>query len=367
MPEIPFADFGLKWFEDIVGQVTDWFTASLTDGYESLTRSFFSTPTPDGGDLETVFAAPASDDAPWYGIYEGVVGGEVMIIALLVLFLAVQGRHFVRLFRFGSAYADRRTRRSAWTGAVAIIGWYWLAVMLLYLVEALTIGLIPDVGRVGAAVLELLPAALSNPILTMVLAGLGGLAMVLLKAIYFLRDLLLYVYLYAMPIGLAAAFANIPVISAVARRFCRGFVPLAILPLPAVLLFRGYGLLFAGDGVVAPEDALLQYLVVVSLPVLALYLTWTTFRFASPLVAGAVGRASQTAVLAGTVAGLGYTAGAGAATTAARWGTRAGLTQAAAGQLGGSNQANTASTEQDTTRDGGRPEYRRTENDPGYY
>jgi hypothetical protein len=374
MPETPFADFGLKWFEDIISQIGRWFREQLKTAYTELTQSFFSTPTPEGGGLEAVFGAPASGDEPWHTIYESVVGGEIMLLALLTLFLAVQGRHFVRIFRLGSAYADRRTRRSAWTGAVAVVGWYWLAVLLLYLVEGLTVGLLPDVTGVGAALVDLLPATVGNPLLTMLLASLGGLTMVLLKAVYFLRDVLLYVYLYTMPLGLAVAFGNVPVVSAIARRFARGFVPLAVLPLPAVLLFRGYGLLFADAGFATPTDALLRYVVVISLPVLALYLTWKTFRYASPLVAGAIGRGVRAAALVGTVAGVGYAAGPRAASTAARFGPKAGVGHAAVRRfVGGGSDGGDGTARDDQSNDGGsgggggRPEYRRTENDPAYY
>jgi len=102
--------------------------------------------------------------------------------------------------------------------------------------------------------------------------------------------------------------------------------------------------------------------------------TWKTFRYASPFVAGAIGSASRTAVNLGVVAGLGYGVGARAATTAARWGPKAGLGQAAANQLGRdeepSHSNQSAQTAQDnlaTDATGGVPSYRRSENDPGYY
>jgi len=186
-----------------------------------------------------------------------------MLLALLVLFLAVQGRHFTRIFNVGSAYSDGYTRRNAWTGAVLIVGWYWVAVLILYFVRGLTVALIPDISRVGAVLIDILPAAAGNPMLTMLLATAGGAAMVLLKAVYFIRDILLFIYLYGMPIGIALSYGNIPVLSRITKRLCMQFLPLAILPLPAAVLFRGYALLFAGDQIITPVDAFLAYFVVI--------------------------------------------------------------------------------------------------------
>jgi len=375
MPELPFSEFGLKWFEDIVAKITEWFGTQLRTGYEALANELFATPLPAGSGLDVVFSAPASDDTPWHSIYEGVVGGEVMLLALVLLFLTVQGRHFVRIFNFGSPYRDRRTRRNAWTGGVLIVAWYWVAVLALYFVRGITIGIIPDIATVAEALLDMLPAAAGNPMLTLILAAIGGLAMALLKAVFFLRDILLYIYLYGMPIGLALAFGNLPVVSRIATRLCQQFVPLALLPLPAAVLFRGYALLFSGDVLVEPADAFLNYFTVVSLPVITLYVTWKTFRYASPLVAGAYERVAKGAVTVGAVAGAGYVAGTSAAVTTARWGPKAGVGQAAVSRLttdGGSdtNTDTSPSTAQDnlaTTATGGVPAYRRRENDPAYY
>jgi uncharacterized membrane protein YgcG len=381
MPEIPFADFGVKWFKDIVGKITEWYAHRITKGYEQFQQGYFNTPLPEGSGTNLIFRAPASSDQPWHGIYESVVAGDIMLLSLLLLFVAVQGRHFVRIFDFSSAYEERRTRRSAWTGAVLIVAWYWLAVMLLYFVDAFTIALIPDLSRLGAALIDIMPTAIGNPGITSIMAFLGAIAMLALKALYFVREVLLYVYLYTMPLGLAVAFGNVPVVSDIARRLCRQFVPLAILPLPATLLFRGYGLVFIGEQAVTPGSKFLEYFVVISLPLLALYVTWKTFRYASPLTAKALSRGSRAAVVAGSIAGAGYLGGQRAALTTARYGPRAGAIQAATD--GGYDNTNpSGGTRQDNIADdggggsggsgggggsGGVPAYRRSENDPAYY
>jgi type IV secretion system protein TrbL len=112
--------------------------------------------------------------------------------------------------------------------------------------------------------------------------------------------------------------------------------------------------------------------VVVALPVLALFVTWRTFKYATPLTARVIGGGLRGVATVGTVVGAGYVAGPYAATTAARFGARAGLAQTVVQHALGDRES--ASTSPRTTHDnvapavsGGVPEYRRRENDPGYY
>ena len=364
---LPFADFGLRWFEDIIGRLTMWFTQMLTDGYEALSVGSLTTPTPGGTGLDQVFARPASSDAPWHSIYAATVAGEMMLFGLLVLFLCVQGRHFIRIFEFGSAHEHRLTRRSALTGGFLIVSWYWVAVLLLSVVEALTIGILPDVHRVGAALVAMLPTGLETPILTLGMAAVGGISIVILRALFVLRELLLYVFLYTMPIGIAVVYGNIPIVSEIARRIAVQFVSLAVLPLPTALLFRGYELLFTGSNTLPVSGAFVAYIVAISLPVLGVFVTWKTFSYAAPLASRSISSAGRGAVLLGTVGAAASVGGPRAAAMTARWGTKGAATAAAANRYRQTNtQPPDRPPEQPTSR-GGVAEYRRKENDPTYY
>lgn len=372
MQSLPLVDFGLKWFTDIIGQIISWFASEVVNGLKGFTPDFFDTPLPGGSGSDLIFGSPSVSDEPWRAIYESVVGGETMLLALLFLVLSVQARHAARIFNVGGSYAKHRTRQSAWTGAFLIIAWYWIAVLGLYIIDGLTVALLPGVDELTDALLGIFPTVLENPAITLVMAMLGGLSMVALEATFFLREILLYVYLYGMPIGLAIAYGNLPVISEIASRLCKQMIPLAALPLPAAILFRGYELLFVGDAVVVPDSKFLQYLVVVSLPMLALVVTWKTFRYASPLTARVVGTASVAAVTVGSVVGAGYAAGPAAATTAARWGPKAAagqaLTQRAFSESGDASHAQQPNDNlAPRSAEGGVPAYRRAENDPSYY
>jgi type IV secretion system protein TrbL len=205
------------------------------------------------------------------------------------------------------------------------------------------------------AMLGFLSVTLTNPGLSLLFALIGGISMWALEALFYIREILLYVYLYGMPIAIAIGYGNIPVVSDIAMGFCRRFVPLAVLPLPAAIVFKGYDLIYSG-GTLTPQTAFLKFLVAASLPLVAVYITWKTFKYATPLTARVVGGATKGAALIGGVAAGAYVGGAGVATTAARWGPKAAAGHAVAQKAAARGGHGT---------EDGAPSYRRTENDPG--
>ncbi|ELY84396.1 hypothetical protein [Natrinema gari] len=350
---VDLIDVFVEGAKDVVEWFTELFMDGLRSGYNTLTEGIFGTPTPQTNG-PFVFGDPTN--APWSAIQDALVGGEIMLIALLLLVMSVQGRHTIRIFNIGSAYEARKTKKTAWVGAFLIITWYWVGTLALYLVDGFTIALMPELSSVSSAMIEFLGAAITNPGLGLLFAIVGGIAMWALEALFYIRMILIYVYLYGMPVAIAVAYGNIPVVSDIAMGFCKRFVPLAVLPLPAAMVLKGYDLIYSG-GTLTPGTAFLKYLVAASLPLVALFITWKTFKYATPLTAKVVGGATKGAALIGGVAAGGYIAGSGVATTAARWGPKAAAGHAVA-------QKAAARGGQGGEEDG-TPSYRRTENDPG--
>jgi type IV secretion system protein TrbL len=349
---VDLIDVILEGFKSVVNWFIGLFMQGLRSGYQTLTEKMFGTTTPKT-DGALVFGEPTNP--PWPALQETLIGGEMMLIALLLLMLSVQARHTVRIFNIGSAYQAQKTKKTAWSGAFLIITWYWIATVALYLVDGFTIALMPQVSTVGEAMLGYLEDSISNPGLGLLFAVTGGIAMWALEALFYIREILLYVYLYGMPIAFALAYGNIPIISNIALGFSKRFVPLAVLPLPAAIILKGYGLLYT-TGTLRPGIAFLKYLVAISLPVVVLFVTWKTFKFATPLTAKVIGGATRGAALIGGVAAGAYVGGAGVASTAARWGPKA-----AAGQAVAQKAAARVGSDESEER---RPSYRRTENDP---
>jgi type IV secretion system protein TrbL len=349
---VDLIDVVLEGFKDVVDWIIGLFMDGLTTGYNNLTEEMFGTPTPQT-DGAFVFGQPTN--APWSTIQDALVGGEIMLIALLLLVMSVQGRHTIRIFNIGSAYEARKTKKTAWVGAFLIIVWYWVGVLSLYIVDGFSIALMPGMASLRNAMLGFLSVTLTNPGLSLLFALIGGISMWALEALFYIREILLYVYLYGMPIAIALGYGNIPIVSDIAMGFCKRFVPLAVLPLPASMVFKGYDLIYGG-GTLTPQTAFLKFLVAASLPLVALYITWKTFKYATPLTAKVVGGATKGAALIGGVAAGAYVGGAGVATTAARWGPKAAAGHAVAQKA--------AARGGHTSGDSGPPSYRRTENDP---
>ena len=349
---VDLIDVVLEGFKDVIEWVIGLFMDGLRSGYQTLTEGMFGTPTPQT-DGAFIFGEPSS--APWPAIRDGLVGGEIMLISLLLLVMSVQGRHTIRIFNVGSAYEAQKTKKTAWVGAFLIITWYWVGAITLFVVDGFTIALMPDLSSVSAAMLRFIGVSITNPGLGLLFAVFGGISMWALEALFYIRMILLYVYLYGMPVAFALAYGNLPIISDISMGFAKRFVPLAVLPLPAAMVFKGYDLLYGG-GTFTPQTAFLKFLVAVSLPLVALYITWKTFKYATPLTAKVVGGTTKGAALIGGVAAGAYVGGAGVATTAARWGPKAAAGQAIAQKAAARGGHGT---------EDGAPSYRRTENDPG--
>lgn len=381
MMETSLVDVGVEWFTDAVETVTEWFRIGLTDGYDTLTGELFGTPTPQTGE-QFVFGTPTNE--PWIGIHDALVGGEITMVALLLLVISVQGRHTINIFNFGSEYEARRTKKVAWTGAFLVVTWYWIAAVCLYMVDAITIALIPELGTLFNAMLDFLTSTIPNPMLALSLTSIGGAAMWAIQALLFVRRIFLFVFVYGMPIGIALAFGNLPILSRIAKSVCTRFVPLLVMPIPIAIVFRGYELLFhdGTNAVLAPGTAFLQHLVAVSLPVVSLVLVWKLFGYAAPMTSKAIETTAGATVTLGAIVGAGYVAGPMAASTAARWGPKAAAGQALVERVSGTPGENGSAGDRGTNPDAGTKQdsvatdaygqrgvatYRRTENDPGYY
>jgi len=106
---VDLIDVVLEGFKDVVDWVVGLFMDGLTTGYNTLTEEMFGTPTPQTNG-PFVFGEPTN--APWSAIQDALVGGEIMLIALLLLVMSVQGRHTIQIFNIGSAYEARKTKEN---------------------------------------------------------------------------------------------------------------------------------------------------------------------------------------------------------------------------------------------------------------
>ncbi|MGB9957570.1 hypothetical protein ACOZ4B_14435 [Haloferax prahovense] len=370
MADSTLSELGSKWFADILAAVTGWFQRGITDGYEQLSAAAFGTPTPETG---SVLGIGVPTNEPWQSLHETLVAGETTFLALLLLVMAVQARNTIRVFNLGNPLIARATSRSAWTGGVLIVCWYWIAAASLTLVDAVTLLLLPPVTSVGTLLSDLLVVTITNPILAFGLGALGALGMWGLQALFVVRDLLLFGYLFAMPFGLAVTYANLPVVSRLTASLCRRFISLLIVPLPIALLFGAYDLVLAPLVTfdLVPGSAFARYLLATSLPLVSVYIAWRLFRDVIPRTTRAVQRTGRLTATAGTVVAAGAVSGPAGAASVAKLGARSAAVNAVETTLEPSAPPETATQHDHVAADAngqrGVPTYRRTENDPGYY
>ena len=91
---VELIDVVLEGFKDVVDWVIGLFMEGLETGYNTLTQAVFGTPVPETNGA-FVFGTPTN--SPWLTIREALVGGEIMVISLLLLVMSVQGRHTIRI------------------------------------------------------------------------------------------------------------------------------------------------------------------------------------------------------------------------------------------------------------------------------
>jgi len=104
---VDLIDVVLEGFKDVVDWVIGLFMEGLETGYKlSLRPCLGHRPQTDGA---FVFGTPIN--SPWLTIREALVGGEIMVISLLLLVMSVQARHTIRIFNIGSAYEARKAKR----------------------------------------------------------------------------------------------------------------------------------------------------------------------------------------------------------------------------------------------------------------
>lgn len=316
-----FAEYGAKWFTDAIRLVAGWMLDTMNGGYERLEDHAIGTPHPDGW-LD--YGKPAADDQPWRTLYMAVGSyqqGQIFVAGLLMMIVALYGRHVVNVFDFASAYRNRATKRKFWNGIVLVFAWWWIALTLLYFADGLTTLFMPDPGVLGREMQALLPEdvdperfVLINPVTLVVMTLVGVLGFILLEAMFIVRDLIIYMYVFVGPLGIAFAFSGIPMLEDYARSILKRYFPLVMMPIPTALAFHAYYFALTTDAL--PDSLFAKYLLYCSLPLVGVYVTWKGFTLASPLVA----RASRTAANAGAgVATAGSVVAARSATAGAAY------------------------------------------------
>lgn len=320
--------YGLEWFIDFVIWLIAWFQAGLksslrTFGEGPLVGSsrdgtIFDTPLPGGkgfgGKNQLVDLVLGNPGGDWGTIHDAVTPGPeatILVAGIVVLFVSVQVQHVTRIFNYSNVYREKRTKRSAYAAILFILLWYYIGVFMLFFVDGLTTGLAPKFGFISdpaavsgsQTILEWVdlnvvasagpdsgdivrdPGAASGkdlyryPVFALPAYLIAALSAWAVQAVFTLRWVLIYIYMYMMPLGIALWFGNIPYVSSVAERFSKHFFTWALLPLPVALAIRGYKLIY--EFTLSFGDTG-KFMLGIIFPVLLLVVTVKTFQYAQP-------------------------------------------------------------------------------------
>ncbi|MFB6362096.1 MAG: hypothetical protein ABEH59_12355 [Halobacteriales archaeon] len=184
-----------------------------------------------------VFSQPTN--GPWPDIYayywDTLVPLALFLWALsigLVILLESMGHLF-------SSYHRTKLKRRAFSGLLGVLTWWWMAAISLRFVDALTGFIVPDLSQVaffdsvtfgGLGVLGLV-VALGTDLVLFALIGM----------IYFVREIVLFLFVLLMPLLIVFWIPSVGPFALVARfmkKLAGFYVPFLFMTVPVAILFR---------------------------------------------------------------------------------------------------------------------------------
>ncbi|MFC7076812.1 hypothetical protein [Haloarcula halophila] len=243
---------------------------SLIEDYvDPLLKIVVGTPTPD-----TVFGQPTND--PWPAVYDfywdTMIPLSLFLWALsigLVIFLESTSHLF-------GSYHQAKLKRRAFAGLLGILMWWWVAALSLQFVNVLTGFLLPDLSDI--TLFETLSFGAMS-VLGIAIALLTDLLLfVLIALLYFIRQVVLYLFVVLMPLLIVFWIPGVGPFVQVSRLMSRlaGFyTPFLFMTIPVALLFRLGELI--GGSVDLSMQGFGQWLMALVIPIVAIAAPFVLF------------------------------------------------------------------------------------------
>ena len=223
----------------IVGALQDLLSILFTpiervieENADPLVDTVVGTPHPN-----SVFSPPTN--RAWPGLYD--FHWETMVPLALFLWAAVIGIIILleSMSNLFSSYHRSKMKKRAFTGLLGILSWWWIAALSLRFMEALTGILVPSLSEV--ALFETLSFSAMS-VLGVVIALFANFTLfVLIAVIYFLRHIMLYLFVLLMPILIALWIPGVgpfAMVSQFSKRIAGFYVPFLFMTVPVAVLFR---------------------------------------------------------------------------------------------------------------------------------
>ncbi|WP_158055623.1 hypothetical protein [Halorussus halophilus] len=184
-----------------------------------------------------VFRAPTN--GAWPQLYEyywnAIIPASLFLYALaiaLVIFLESTSYLF-------SNYHQTKLKKRAFSGLLGILSWWWIDALARQLVSELTVFLVPDLSQVS--LFQTLSFS-SMGVLGLVLSlGVDFGLFVLVALIYFLRQVVLYLFTLVMPLLIVFWIPGVgpfTMVSRLMKRLAGFYVPFLFMTVPVAVLFR---------------------------------------------------------------------------------------------------------------------------------
>ncbi|QLH81295.1 hypothetical protein [Halosimplex pelagicum] len=184
-----------------------------------------------------VFVAPTNN--PWTSIY-GYFWDVLTPLALLLWALSVGIVIFLESTSYlFSSYHRTKLKRRAFAGLLGILAWWWMDAFARQFTNELAIFLAPDLSNI--TLFETLSVSGVGALVTAITLSVDFFLIALVILIYFIREVVLYLFTLLMPILIALWIPGVGPFSLVSKfmkRMAGFYVPFLFMTVPVALLFR---------------------------------------------------------------------------------------------------------------------------------
>jgi hypothetical protein len=248
----------------------------IEDHADDVVSIIFGTPHPNA-----VFARPTN--GAWPNIYDYYWDG-LMPLALLLWALAIGLVIFFESTSYlFSSYHKAKLKRRAFAGLLGILAWWWLAALSLRFIESLTGYLVPDLSSIS--LFETLSFSAMGVLGLVVTLSVDLVLFLLIAILYFVRQVVLYLFVLLMPILIALWVPGVgpfSLVSGFVRKLAGFYVPFLFMTVPVALLFRLGDLL--GTSADLSMEGLGLWLTALVIPIVAVVSPFVLFWQAGALL-----------------------------------------------------------------------------------
>jgi hypothetical protein len=248
----------------------------IEDHADDVVSIIVSTPHPNA-----VFAQPTN--GAWPNIYDYYWDG-LMPLALLLWALAIGLVIFFESTSYlFSSYHKAKLKRRAFAGLLGILAWWWVAALSLRFIEALTGYLVPDLSSIS--LFETLSFSAMGVLGLVVTLSVDLVLFLLIAILYFVRQVVLYLFVLLMPILIALWVPGVgpfSLVSGFVRKLAGFYVPFLFMTVPVALLFRLGDLL--GTSADLSMEGLGLWLTALVIPIVAVISPFVLFWQAGALL-----------------------------------------------------------------------------------